>query len=274
MNKIKPLYEDLYIYYFNGPVKTASEKSFNKSYIGNWIEDGTSFLFFKEAAEKDISNLLKLQPELKLNDKFNMTYEEWCGTNITTILAGPFEIIPPWVQTRDDPEAIPIYLDPGVVFGAGTHPTTFDCLCAIEMAYKKEKAQSMIDLGTGTGVLALAAVLMGSKRALALDLNPLAAKTALNNVRLNNLSDKIFVIQALAQDYIDSPADLLVANIHYDVLIKLIQKETFLRKKMFIFSGLMPGQGKKVMEVLKNYPVEIFQVWDRNNWFTCYGKCS
>ena len=85
-------------------------------------------------------------------------------------------------------EKLSILLDPGLVFGTGTHPTTRDCLDALELAAGSKKFNTVLDLGTGTGLLALAAAKLGSKGVVAADLNLLAAKTAERNVKLNHLA--------------------------------------------------------------------------------------
>jgi len=268
-----PPYQNLYIYYIQGHVKPDIEKQlFIDNYIGNWIEEDTSFLFFAIPSEKRINELLKIQPELTLNDKFKMTYEEWCGGQFEIISLADIIIAPPWMSKITEVEKKPIWLDPGVVFGAGTHPTTYDCLLAIEKAFKIESIKNMIDMGTGTGLLSLFAARMGAQKILALDLNPLAAKTAQNNIVLNELNDKIIAIQGDARNFMSKKVDLWVANIHYDVMITLIKSEGFLQNKFFILSGLLPSEATKVRNTLKSLPVELIQSWESTNWFTCLGR--
>jgi ribosomal protein L11 methyltransferase len=73
-----------------------------------------------------------------------------------------------------------ILMDPGVVFGTGTHPTTHDCLSALQLAFDRQAVTRVLDVGTGTGLLALAAAKMGRASRVAVDLNHLAAETARN----------------------------------------------------------------------------------------------
>ncbi|CAN2049826.1 ribosomal protein L11 methyltransferase [Candidatus Magnetomoraceae bacterium gMMP-1] len=268
--KTKP-YEKLHIYYLEGILKYSSEKLFKNDFIGNWEEDGTSFLFFPRPADDEVAILLKFQPELKLLDQFQMTYDEWHGGELNPIQAGPFIIIPPWKDVSSSKDLIPVLLDPGVVFGTGTHPTTYDCLSAISLIYETEKPETVLDIGTGTGLLALGTASMGARKILAIDLNFLAAKTALKNVCLNKFEKNIVVIQADARDYIDMPCDLLVTNIHYDILKDLIKSSGFLNKKNFILSGLMRSQGEKILRELADLPVKIIKKWG-NTWYTFWGK--
>jgi ribosomal protein L11 methyltransferase len=130
----------------------------------------------------------------------------------------------------------------------------------------------MLDLGCGTGILALAAIRLGCQRATAVDYNLLACKTALNNVHLNSLTDNILVINGRAERFTSKATDLLVANIHYNVMKKLIGTEGFLRQKWFILSGLLHSEEKKVSDYLSTLPVVIVKRWNEDNiWHTMLG---
>jgi ribosomal protein L11 methyltransferase len=107
----------------------------------------------------------------------------------------------------------------------------------------------------------------------AVDLNLLAARTAVRNVKLNQLQDRVVVVQGNAEDVIDYPADLVIANIHYDVMRHLINAEGFVEKKRFILSGLLRSEAKDVADRLARHPVKILKQWTRDGiWHTFYGK--
>jgi ribosomal protein L11 methyltransferase len=166
-----------------------------------------------------------------------------------------------------------VILDPGVVFGNGTHPTTQDCLEALCLAFKNQCSETVLDLGTGTGLLALAAGKLGCRKCLALDFNYLAARTAHANVRLNELEKTVLVCQGRAEEYVDTPADLLLANIHFDVMRRLVHSDGFVSKKAFILSGLLRSEAKQIVDDLSRLPVEIVERWERDNiWHTFYGE--
>jgi ribosomal protein L11 methyltransferase len=206
-----------------------------------------------------------------------MLYNQWLGEKFTTFEHGAFRIMPPWEVTEDRvnscTDKLPILLDPGLVFGTGTHPTTRDCLEALELAAGSRPISSVLDLGTGTGLLALAAARLGSERIVGIDLNHLAAKTAGRNVRLNQLENRILIARGRAQEMIAYPTDLLIANIHYDVMQHLIMSEGFLAKKRFILSGLMRSEAKHIANILQRYPVKILKQWTQNGiWHTIFGE--
>lgn len=165
-----------------------------------------------------------------------------------------------------------ILLDPGVVFGTGTHPTTHDCLEILERVCCEEKVDSVLDLGTGTGLLALAAARLGCRHILAVDFNFLAAKTAKRNAVLNLLEENVLTVQGRAEDFMDYPAELMIANIHYDVMKRLIRSEGFLRKKWFILSGLLRSEARDIAWKLSQYPVRILERRERDSvWHTFFG---
>jgi len=267
-----PPYEYLYIYYIQGIVKASSEKQlFLENYIGNWVEEDTSFLFFTCSSQDRINDLLALQPELSLLDSFQMTYEEWCGGQFEVISIADMIIAPPWMHRISEIDKHPIWLDPGVVFGAGTHPTTYDCLHAIDKAFTLYPIQTMIDIGTGTGLLSLFGARKGAKQVLAMDINPLAVQTAQNNIRMNHLDKNVLPVQGDAKELMIAPVDLWVANIHYDVLVSMVQSDDFLKNKIFVISGLLYSQSLKIKFILDKLPVKIIQKW-QGTWFTCLGQ--
>lgn len=269
-------YEELYIYYLQGRLK-PNNKIYGNNFIGNWQEDDFSFLFYSKPSPDEISKIINSNADLALIDEFHMTYDQWQGGKTDPEKIGRFCIVPPWRKSGEKKNLchneLTILLDPGVVFGNGLHTTTRDCIEAMEMVFLRDRIESAIDIGTGTGILALAASLLGCRSTLAVDLNFLAANTALRNVRLNCLENNILVIQGQAEDFIDSPSDLVIANIHYDVMKDLINSEGFSNKKWFILSGLLRSQAKDVNFKLYQNRINIIKTWECDGiWHTFLGK--
>lgn len=260
----------LHIYYLEGKI-AKDEKIENENYLGNWEEEGFSFLFFLQPSADTVAELLAKHPRLTLIDTYEMTYEQWQGGKIEPRQVGSFLLVPPWFNVPEGEPSTVITLDPGVVFGNGLHPTTQDCLQAIEIACAGQKVDTMLDLGTGTGVLAIAAVKRGCSRALAVDYNYLASQTALHNVHLNELEDSVLVANGKAQDFTEVSTDMLVANIHYDVMTELIATGGFLKQKWFILSGLLASEAKKVESQLADLPVVVLHKWKSSVWHTFLG---
>ena len=156
-------FQDLFIYYLKGRL-TPMRGMFQDNFIGNWQEDDDSFLFFSSPAYQQIQSLLHHQRQLRFVDSYEMTYDQWLGEIFDTFDHGKFRITPIWERNEggSEDQKFNIFLDPGLVFGTGTHPTTRDCLEALEAAARSKGFTTVLDLGTGTGLLSLAAARLGS----------------------------------------------------------------------------------------------------------------
>jgi ribosomal protein L11 methyltransferase len=266
-----PPCDTLHIYYIKGRLSDIGDVS-GIGFIGNWEEEDTSFLFFSEPAPDRIDNLLERQPHLVLVDRFRMSYDDWHGEPIRPMRVGRFVIMPPWHTTDVASSELPIILDPGVVFGVGNHPTTRDCLACLELLFDRHPIASTLDLGTGTGVLAIAAARLGSPKNLAVDTNFLAAGTARRNARINGLDDHVFVACGSAFDFVYYPSDLIMANIHFDVMKVLIGDPGFFKHKWFVLSGLLKSEADKIETLLAGSPATITDRLVRDGiWNTFYG---
>lgn len=274
----RPPYEELYIYYLEGRVGEQALLGL-PAYIGTWEEDGDSFLFFSAEAEDTVAALLQSQPGLALLDRYRMRYDEWQGGRVSAFRAGRFHFRPPWEAEHEAAPYGPtlvgemvILLDPGVVFGSGTHPTTRDCLAALDRLYGNAVIETVLDLGTGTGILALAAARMGSRRVVAVDLNRLAVKTTHNNINLNGAAGRILAVHGRAEQLMACPADLVMANIHYDVMPGMLRSEGFRAKPHWILSGLLRSQARAVEDLLLRNGAHIDHRWTRDQiWYTYLG---
>jgi ribosomal protein L11 methyltransferase len=268
----EPPYQDLYIYYVKGRVANDPAMA-DPSFIGNWQEEEDAFLFFMQPAQALVRTILERQRHLILIDQYEMAYEQWQGAMPAPFLAGDLRVVPPWHAETRPPDRGTIILDPGVVFGAGNHPTTCDCLTAIQMAFRRHTVRQVMDLGTGTGLLALAAARLGANRVVAVDLNGLAATTARRNVLANGLAAAVLVVQGDAKNFMDLPCDLMVSNIHYEIMRDLVTAPGFRNQKQFILSGLLRSQALEIERGLLQGPARILRKWDHDGiWYTFYGE--
>ena len=263
-------YKDLYIYLIDGQVSEGEEISLGEAFLGNWVEDNYAFLFFSKPSKGVVDTLLKCREDLAFIDEYHLPYEQWQGGILEPIRIEPLMIVPPWVKVEPAPTEIKIVLDPGVVFGTGLHPTTTDCIEAV--IYLREEQvlmKKVLDLGTGTGILALVAGFLGADDVTAVDLNPLAVKTAKRNVHLNHLEGIINVIEGQAQDFVYQPADLVIANIHHGVINPLFEMKDFREKNRFIVSGLMRSQIRDLKSQTAGHGLEVIREWDYEmTWYT------
>jgi ribosomal protein L11 methyltransferase len=174
-------------------------------------------------------------------------------------------IIPAWLNPALEPGDIAIRLDPGMAFGTGTHPTTQLCLQAIERHLRP--GQSMLDLGTGSGILAIAAARLGASAVLALDVDDEAVRVAGENTLANDVADQVVVAagslaEVLAGQFGEEwkGAPLVVANILARVIVKLMGEglgETVAPGGLLVVSGILDSQAFEVIAALKAAGLQI-----------------
>jgi ribosomal protein L11 methyltransferase len=230
-------YEHLYIYEIKGEVDDSFIAS--PDYIGCWNEGESSFLFFHSDQRPLVERMISKNQASRLVDTYNMPYKEWQGGALVPFRVGPLWFRPPTEDSFPPKGCRDVPFDPGVVFGTGLHPTTYDCLYLLVDFFKKNTPETVLDLGTGTGILAVAAALLGAKRVLAVDINRLSVSTARRNVRLNGLGEVLEVKEGDAVEMIEKEADLTLMNIHYSVLDAITDGKAFYRKKAVILSGVL-----------------------------------
>ena len=253
-------YKNLHIYYFDGILKASKKLQASKTFLGIWEDEDISFLFFSASSNEIVEKILKENQELSLIEKYEMTGEQWHGDKIDPYFVNNLCVYPPWNKPDSlDNNIKEILLDPGVVFGTGRHQTTEDCLDLLHRMCTRHTIQSVLDIGTGTGLLSLGAATLGCKKVMACDFNHLAVKTCLNNIKLNNFESRILAFQAKGEEIISIPCDLLVANIHYDVMQHIIENPSLFEKKYFILSGLLNSEAKKILDSLSKKNVRIIE---------------
>jgi len=266
-------YQNLHIYLVEGVVAKEEEGALGEDYLGNWVEQNSSFLFFSAPSKEKVCELLRTRRDLKLIEEHCFTYEEWQGSRLQAVKIDHFLLLPPWERAEPGEAEQIIILDPGVVFGTGIHPTTQDCLRALAHVFNRAPVFTVLDFGTGSGILALAAAFLGAESVLGVDLNALAVKTAKTNVMLNHLENVIKVVEGDVLAFADEPADLVTANIHYELMTTLIEKAGFRSKGWLILSGLMRSQVRDIKTRLENHRLRIIREWDHEGtWYTLLVK--
>ena len=138
--------------------------------------------------------------------------------------------------------------------------------------YDTDAPRRVLDLGTGTGILSLAALALGAERVVAVEYNELAVLTCARNLKHNQRRAEVDLIQADARDYAHLPADLALANIHLDVLLDLLAIPEFLNKDWYIFSGILGAQLEVFLARLATTPLTHISTLDENMWFTVLAR--
>jgi ribosomal protein L11 methyltransferase len=267
--------DHLYIYELSGTV-VQPESFFQNSLIAHWREGDSTFLFFSCPSAAELQTFLTDRPALSWVRTHEISYRDWqAGENLEPLSIGRLRIFPLGHPVPGDGDWIPLIIDPGVVFGSGQHPTTRDCLKALLSIFDRETPEMVLDLGTGTGILAMAAVKLGSREVLGIDWNPACVATARKNIELNGLSSRIRVEEGLAGEYLQQPADLLLANLHFAVLRKLIEQPAFFEKKWAVLSGLLRSEYAEIKRRLDRPGFSLLGEWETDHtWFTLLGQNS
>lgn len=175
-------------------------------------------------------------------------------------------IKPSWESYVPEKGDIVLELDPGMAFGTGTHETTSMC---IELLENKISPQTrLLDVGCGTGILSIAALLLGAHSAVAVDIDPNAVRAAEENAKTNNVSDRISIIQGDLLDKIEDKYDIIVANIIADVIIDLSKHiDSYLNPGgIFIASGIIKDRINDVEFALAQQGFKITEKKIKGEW--------
>lgn len=192
-----------------------------------------------------------------------------------TEIGDRFLVYPAWLTPPSDSNRLILRLDPGAAFGTGTHPTTQLCLESLEMRLDPEvnnKQPLIADIGCGSGILSIGAILLGSPKVYAVDIDPLAVKAARSNRHLNHINPADLVInKGSVQELLDlipDGVDGLLCNILAEVIIDLIPQLTQLAKSdsWAILSGILLEQAKPIADTLEQNGWLVAALWKRQDW--------
>lgn len=183
-------------------------------------------------------------------------------------------IRPSWEEYNDDGNKTVLKIDPGHVFGTGTHETTQLCIELIENYLKKD--DMVLDIGCGSGILSIASLLLGAKYADAVDIDPNAIDIAYTNAGMNDIGRKTYDVvsgniledEDLNEKYSGKKYDVVEANIVADVIIALTDKIPQYIKDggVFISSGIIVERLDDVLEALKGHGFEVLEVKKKKGW--------
>jgi ribosomal protein L11 methyltransferase len=184
-----------------------------------------------------------------------------------------FTIVPTWETYEPvSSDELIIELDPGMAFGTGTHPTTVMCIQALEKYVKP--GDTVIDVGTGSGILSIAAAMLGAKSVRALDLDPVAVDSAKLNVKLNKVQHIVTVSQNNLLDHIEERANVIVANILAEIILRFADDAYRLLEKngYFITSGIIQAKKQEVKEGLMKAGFTIEETLVMEDWIAFIAR--
>lgn len=174
-------------------------------------------------------------------------------------------IVPAWKRFRPRPGQVPLRLDPGMAFGTGLHPTTQLCLRALEQRIRP--GSRILDLGTGSGILAIAAAKLGGGPVLALDKDPIAVRSACQNVRRNRLSRQIEVREGTLTPGA-GPFEMILANLLVPVLHELagLLAQALGPGGILISSGVLAEQAGEIAADLERAGLSLVEQPREGDW--------
>ncbi len=157
-------------------------------------------------------------------------------------------------------------MDPGMAFGTGTHETTTLCIDAIDRYI--QKGAEVADIGCGTGVLGITAILLGAEKATAVDVDSNAVRITKENARRNRVEDQLEAIHGNLLDPIKGQFDMIIANIIADVIIQLTDSiSNYLKPNgLFIASGIIQERLTDVVEAMKAVGLEAVDTNTKGEW--------
>lgn len=178
-------------------------------------------------------------------------------------------IVPSW-HAAPDPDAVNLLLDPGLAFGTGTHPTTSLCLQWLDA--QQLQGKTLIDFGCGSGILAIAALLLGATHAVGTDIDIQALEASRDNAQRNQVADEHFDLY-LPEQMPAVPADVLVANILAGPLVSLAPQLASLVKPggLLALSGILAEQTEEILQAYQG-DFELDPVAEQDGWIRVSGK--
>ena len=184
-----------------------------------------------------------------------------------------FTVVPTWEEyTPVSSDELIIELDPGMAFGTGTHPTTVMSIQGLERFVKSDDV--VIDVGTGSGVLSIAAAMLGAKKVTALDLDEVAVESAKMNIKLNKVHPVVDVFQNNLLEGIQEKADVIVANILAEVIVRFTDAAAQCLKPggYFITAGIIQQKKDEVKESIESAGFQIEETVQMEDWVSFIAK--
>lgn len=223
-----------------------------------------------ERLDEKLRELIERFPEWVIQVKGITVHEEdwatsWKAYFKPTRVGKRFLIKPSWEEINPTVEDLVLELDPGMAFGTGTHATTTLCLEELEEIVKP--GMNVFDLGTGSGILAIAAAKLGAKVE-AVDLDPVAVKVAQENIELNQVSAQVSVKHGDLGIVLKGQADLVVANIIADVILMLLSdlKRIMKPEGEFLASGIIDNRAEDVEVGMREAGLEVIERKEDSGW--------
>lgn len=181
-------------------------------------------------------------------------------------------IVPSWYENYDTQGRVALHIDPGLAFGTGGHETTRLCLELCEKYLKP--GDSVLDVGCGSGILSIAALLLGAKEAVGVDIDAKAVDTARENAALNGVGDRYTAVCGSFTDRVQGQYDVVLANIVADAILFLSEGVRSFMKPgaVYIMSGIIDTRADEVKRGVSRY-FDVIEDHREGGWACFAAKC-
>lgn len=235
-----------------------------------------SITIYRETTEKD--SILLTQLSRRLKEQFPLCEikktivcdedwkDKWKDYFKPVKVTDHLVVKPTWESYKSAEGELVIEIDPGMAFGTGTHETTSLCMELLEKYMKK--ADSVLDVGCGSGILAIAAGLLGAEKVLGIEIDPVAVEIGKSNVTRNGLDETVQVIYGDLTKGVDFQADIVVANLMAD-LVKILSKDVARHLKpggIYLSSGILSELAEEVSCAIEECGFQIAEVRVKGEW--------
>ncbi|NLW41537.1 MAG: 50S ribosomal protein L11 methyltransferase [Tissierellia bacterium] len=244
--------------------------------IFNDVYDGITVKLYSQEDSKEFEELLQTIYEEDLGETNLREIDDedwknnWKSFYSTMEIGNKFTIKPTWEEYSNSENRYVIEIDPGMAFGTGGHETTKMCLESLEKYIKP--GDDVLDIGSGSGILAIASKFLGAKTVIGTDLDEKAVEIAKENAKLNDV-DIEFKVSNLFSN-VEDIVDVIVSNIVAEILVLLLDdiKNHLKPGGYFISSGIIEERSKLVEDALEKNNLEIIEKTIDNQWVSLVGR--
>lgn len=245
-----------------------------------WFEPDASFAERMQALSAHLEEIRRAAPDLDMGtlaiDTLNVKDEDW--SEVWKKFYKPFRagktlvVKPTWEHYDAQPGDKIIEIDPGMAFGSGTHETTGMCLELLEEVV--QGGERVIDVGTGSGILAIGAAMLGAKDVLATDIDPTAVRVAKENVEHNHLEGTITTLEGNLLEKVTATCEICVANIIADVICMFAAplNDHIVPAGLFICSGIIKEREQDVHDALIAANYTILSIRRKGEWVAMLAR--